>query len=200
MRPLILKMSMSLDGFVGGPNGELDWMFGGYDEAATAWTVESVWGAGLHIMGAQTFRDMVATWPTTSNPFSRPMNEIPKAVFSKQGQDILKIADLAGRPQADLQPGAESWARAYVATGDLEAEIGKLKAQDGKPIYAHGGSRFVRSLVAGGLVDEYQLLVHPGALGRGLPIFSDLEAPLALRLMSATAFPSGAIAQIYRPA
>jgi dihydrofolate reductase len=87
-----------------------------------------------------------------------------------------------------------------VASGDLAEEVAKLKARAGKPIVAHGGASFARSLIAKGLVDQYALLVHPVALGKGLPVFSDLAMPRPLKLVSSTAFPAGAVAQIYRPA
>ena len=211
MRELILKMSMTLDGFVGGAEGQVDWLFQSQDEAAVAWTLQTVWNASLHIMGGRTFRDMAAFWPTSTGVFAPPMNQIPKAVFSKRGAAILTAgentaalvdarADAASDGSAVPQPGAESWAEAYVASGDLAAEVAKLKVGDGKPIIAHGGAGFARSLIASGLVDEYALLVHPVALGRGLPIFADLSAPMRLRLVRSQAFPGGAIAQIYRPA
>lgn len=210
MRDLILKMSVSLDGFVGGPDGEIKWVFDS-DQQATAWTVKTVWNASLHIMGSRTFHDMAAYWPTSTEVYAPPMNQIPKAVFSKRGPAILKTVNTTaalkdaranagtGRP-AELQPGGDSWKKAYVASGDLAEEVAKLKAQDGKPIVAHGGAGFARSLVARGLVDQYDLLVHPVALGKGLPIFSDLTLPRPLKLISSMAFPKGSVAQIYRPA
>ena len=210
MRDLILKMSISTDGFVAGVGGDIKWVFGS-DQAARDWTVETVWNASLHIMGSRTFHDMAAYWPTSTEVFAPPMNQIPKAVFSKQGPAVLKAADTtaalrdaranAGSDQSSaLQPGAESWAQTYVASGDLAEEVAKLKAQDGKPIVAHGGAGFARSLVAHGLVDQYALLVHPVALGKGLPIFSDLPAPMPLKLISSKAFPGGSVAKVYRPA
>jgi dihydrofolate reductase len=203
-------MSMSLDGFVASPDSGLKWIFD-RDEEATAWTVEMVWNASLHIMGSRTFQDMAAFWPTSTEVFAPPMNQIPKAVFSRQGAAILKPAtttaglrdaraDAGSSQSAELQPGAESWAEAYVASGDLAGEIAKLKAQDGKPMIAYGGASFARSLVAAGLVDQYALLVHPIALGKGLPVFSDLATPTRLKLESSRAFPKGSVAQIYRPA
>jgi dihydrofolate reductase len=211
MRELILKMSMTIDGFVGGPDGGLKWLFDSHDEEATAWTVETVWNASLHIMGSRTFHDMAAYWPTSTEVFAPPMNQIPKAVFSRQGPAILKAASTTaaledaranagtGQPETP-QPGAESWAEAYVASGDLEEEVARLKAQDGKPIIAHGGASFARSLIAHGLIDQYDLLVHPVALGKGLPVFSGLARPRPLELMSSKVFPKGSVAQIYRPA
>ena len=196
MRELILTMAMSLDGFVSGPEGETEWIFSG-DQEAIAWKVENAWNAGLHIMGSRTFQGMASYWPTATGVFAPPMNQIPKAVFSKQGPAILKAAETA---KEGLQPGAESWREAYVASGDLAEEIARLKAEDGKPIIAHGGAAFARSLIAHGLVDQYMLMVYPLALGKGLPIFSDLAVPRQLKLISSKVFPKGSMVQIYRPA
>ncbi|MFO1456471.1 MAG: dihydrofolate reductase family protein [Steroidobacteraceae bacterium] len=210
MRELILKMSMSLDGFVSDLEGRNTWMFGA-DQAAKAWSVETLWDASLHIMGSRSFRDMAAWWPTSTDQFAPPMNRIPKAVFSRQGAAGLGTSDptaalaearaRAGATQAlELQPGGESWSKPYVASGDLATEIARLKAAYGKPILAHGGVRFARALVAAGLVDQFILAVHPVALGQGLPLFSELTAPLRLELVSSRSFPGGAMAQAYRPA
>jgi len=191
VRELILKLSVSIDGFVAGPHGETEWMFGP-DPEAKAWSVEAVSNASLHIMGSRTFRDMAAYWPTSTDAFAPPMNQIPKAVFSRQGPAILETVEAVA--------GAESWAKAYVASGDLAEEIARLKAQDGKPILAHGGASFARGLIARGLVDQFALLTHPVALGRGLPVFSELPAPKPLKLVSSKAFPGGSVARVYRAA
>ena len=194
VRDLILKMSISIDGFVSDLDGTNKWMFGS-DQESKAWAVETTWNASLHIMGSRSFQAMAPFWPPSTMEFAPPMNQIPKAVFSKQGPTVLKaVATAKGLP------GAGSWAEAYVASGDLAEEIAKLKAQEGKPILAHGGVSFARSLVAQGLVDQFVLGVHPVALGKGLPLFSDLPAPRPLKLVSSKAFPGGAVAQIYRPA
>ena len=208
MRDLILKMSISIDGFVSDLDGDNKWMFGP-DQEAKAAVVETVWNASLHIMGSRTFHDMAAYWPTSTDVFAPPMNQIPKAVFSRQGPAILRSVTTtatldearakAGTTQS-AEPGAGSWAQAYVASGGLAEEIAKLKAQDGKPIVAHGGVSFARSLVAQGLVDQFALIVAPVALGEGLPLFSELAAPMRLKLVSSKAFPGGAVAQIYRSA
>ena len=112
------------------------------------------------------------------------MNQIPKAVFSRQGPAILgKVAaaldDISAKAEIGqapgLQPGAESWAEAYLAGGDLAEEIATLKAEEGKPVIAHGGVSFARSLIAQGLVDQFALLVIPVALGKGLPLFLEQD-------------------------
>ncbi len=206
MRRLILKMSVSIDGFVGGRNGEIDWIFRSPDEEATAWTVSTLRQAGLHVMGSRTFRDMAAYWPSSTEPFAAPMNEIPKAVFSKTGrvsasgttralEDARALATPVSKPSAEV---LDSWTSARIITGDLAEEIARLKQEPGKDILAHGGASFAQSLVSLGLVDEYRLLVHPVALGHGLPLFSDLDAPVDLELADVKAFRGGAVAHVYR--
>lgn len=205
MKQLILKMSVSVDGFVGGPNGEIDWIFRSYDAGATAWTMETLWQTSVHIMGSRTFQDMAAYWPTSTEPYAAPMNEIPKIVFSRSGQlqaaTTQALADAKRqRTEETAASGPSSWTTPGVASGDFASEIARLKQQPGKPILAHGGAGFARSLVRHGLVDEFRLLVHPVALGRGLSLFADLDRPLDLRLVSATAFDGGAVAHVYWPA
>jgi dihydrofolate reductase len=210
MRDLILKMAMSVDGFVSDVDGANLWMFGA-DQEAKAWGVEFISNASLHIMGSRSFTGMANYWQTSADQFAPPMNQIPKAVFSRQGPAILDAVSpttalAAARNHAppgqtpELQPGAESWSQACVASGDLADEIAKLKAGSGKPIIAHGGVSFARSLVANGLVDQLALIVAPIALGKGLSLFADLPAPTRLKLTSSTPFPGGAVAQIYQPA
>lgn len=135
------------------------------------------------------------------------MNEIPKAFFSRGGSSAATTTGALEdarrlRPQAEGAPArhAESWDRARLLTGDLATEITKLKAEDGKPILAHGGAGFVRSLIATGLIDEYRFLVHPVALGQGLAIFTKRPSPVDLTLVESTRFASGAVANVYRPA
>jgi dihydrofolate reductase len=215
MRNVILKMSVSIDGFVGGPNGEIDWIFKSLDSDATAWTVGTLWQAGVHIMGNRTYRDMAAYWPSSSEPFAAPMNEIPKIVFSRKVHadrvnaasttTALRDAVRAKRPDGlqsspTVAARAAAWADSTIASGELAEEIARLKQQPGKDILAHGGARFAQSLASQGLIDEYRLLVHPVALGSGLALFSALSKPIDLRLVSSTVFVSGAIAHIYRPA
>jgi dihydrofolate reductase len=212
MRQLVLKMSVSVDGFVSGPNGEVDWIFGTAD-GATEWLLETLWRAGLHAMGSRAFHDMAAFWPSSAAPLAAPMNEIPKVVFSRTGLGDTPRARATTTAMVDArraqmgdtgasEPAAvrDSWANPIVATGDLSEAVARLKAAPGKDILAHGGVRFARDLAARGLIDEYRLLVHPVALGAGLALFSGLARPLDLRLVGATTFSGGATAMVYRPA
>lgn len=212
MRELVLKMNISLDSFVSGPHGEMDWVFANMDQESTDWVVRSISNASLYIMGSHTFHDMVRWWPTSTEPYAPAMNKNPKAVFSNRGRAALEGAETAqaleeaararaaaGKSSAELQPGAESWAATEVIEGDLAHGIQRLKSMDGKPIIAFGGASFAQSLIKTELVDRFELLVQPVALGAGLPLFSKLEAPLKLALVNATPFPCGAVGQVYRP-
>jgi len=192
MRKLIMKMSISVDGFVGGPNAESDWIFKSSDEASRAWSVERIREAGLIVLGRKTFEKIGTYWPTATGPFAGPMNEIPKAVFTQNGfkGNIL--------PNAELMPAAASWANARVFDGDLADGIKKLKSEPGKPIYAIGGAGFMRSLIATGLIDEYHLITHPLVLGEGQAIFNGVAQPLDFKLLDAKVFPGGIIAHTYR--
>ena len=204
MRELILKMFISLDGFVGSTDGDNSWMINP-DPVAKAWAVEKAWDTSLIVVGSRTFQHWAGYWPTATDEFSAPINQIPKAVFSRQGPAILEAAREAavksgGKQPGSLQPGAESWAQAYVARGDLAAEVAKLKTQNGKPMVAYGGAGFARSLIAADLVDQFDLAHIPVVLGQGLAIFDGLTKPRRLTVVSSKAFPKGTVVQSYRPA
>jgi dihydrofolate reductase len=215
MRKLILKMDMSIDGFVGGPKGESEWIFDTCDEGSTIWELEAIWQAGFHVMGRKTFEDMASYWPSSTEPHAAAMNAIPKLVFTRSGKvDFDAISRAA--PSADLKDAnanaakkklkllspeetkknQQSWRDPLVAS-DIVAEITRQKAQEGKPLIAYGGASFARELIKHDLIDEYRLVVHPFALGKGLAIFDGLEKPRPLKLVSSSAFPGGATAQIF---
>jgi dihydrofolate reductase len=200
MKKLILKMNISIDGFVGGPKGEIDWIFFQNDDESKAWIARTLSDAGAHIMGSRTYADMAAYWPSSTDVLAAPMNEVPKVVFSRTGKAATTRAlEDAMRAVPPAKAGA-SWGEPRVAAGDLREEIERLKREPGKAVVAHGGAGFARSLVASGLIDEYQLVVHPVALGRGLPLFADLPKPLSLQVVETTTFVSGVVARVLRPA
>ncbi|RDD83734.1 dihydrofolate reductase [Dyella tabacisoli] len=208
-------MSVSLDGFVGGPNGEIDWIFRTMgDPTAGEWIVNTLREAGAHMMGSRTYYDMAAFWPYSDSPLAPAMNDISKIIFSRKGIKDGTQVDRTTRALADAKadriggrPGVtptavvlQSWAEPTVASGDLAEEVLRLKEQPGNFILAHGGAQFAQSLVASGLIDEYRLVIHPIVLGRGQPLFSRLYSPVDLRLISTTPFGSGVVATVYQPA
>jgi dihydrofolate reductase len=176
MAALVLKMSVSLDGYVAAADGSGDWKTAGRSEDSTRWVVDTVSNAGAHLVGATTYAEWAGFWPGASGPFAKPMNEIPKIVFS----DSLASAD---------------WDETTIVAGDLAEAITRLKQErrDGS-LLAQGGVRFARSLVETGLIDEYRLVVHPVVLGAGERLFT---APLAIEPVSTTAFSGGGVAHVF---
>jgi len=176
MASLVLKMSVSLDGYVASIDGSADWKAAGRSDDSTGWVVETVSNAGAHLVGAATYAEWARYWPGASGPFAKAMNEIPKVVFSNS----LTSAD---------------WGETEIASGDLAEAVTRLKQKrsDGY-LLAQGGARFARSLVETGLIDEYRLVVHPVVLGAGERLFL---APLTIEPMSTTVFSGGAAAHVF---
>ena len=109
------------------------------------------------------------------------MNSIPKVVFSI----FLERA---------------SWPETRIARGDLSEEIAQLKQDATGNLIAWGGASFAQSLTRLGLIDEYRLVLHPVALGEGLPLFKGLTSLLHLNLVEAQTYGSGLTLLVYRPA
>ena len=191
MRKLVLGMSVSADGFVCGPNHEIDWLMRTRDDSVKDWIEKSLWEAGVHIMGRKTFEGMAPYWGTSSDRLAEPMNKIPKIVFSRGG-----FVNQTSYGDTAVSPDASTWEKAPVAT-DLVAEISRLKQAEGKHIAAHGGASFAQDLVKHGLVDEYRFSIHPVAIGKGISVFATTPQPIDLELVSSTPFASGAIVNIY---
>jgi dihydrofolate reductase len=180
MRRLILQTGVSIDGYVAALDGSHPWGYANPDEDTKRWILDSVWGAGAHLMGRVTYEEMAAHWPTSDSEFARPMNEIPKVVFSK----TLDRAD---------------WPETRIARGDLREEVARLKREPGNDLIAYGGATFDQALSRLGLVDEYRLMIQPAALGAGLALFKDLATPLHLELVEATTYSTGVAIHVYRP-
>jgi dihydrofolate reductase len=127
-------------------------------------------------MGASTYARWADFWPSATGPFAKPMNEIPKVVFS----DTLKSA---------------GWSGTTIISGDLAEAVTRLKQEhsDGY-LLAQGGARFARSLVETGLIDEYRLVIHPVVLGSGERLFS---APFTIDPVSTTVFSGGTVAHVF---
>lgn len=192
MRKLIMKMSITVDGFVADSNGKADWIFRSSDETSRSWSLGRSYDASLIIMGRKSFENMSPYWPTAPGPFAVPMNTIPKGVFTKSGYEGIDVP-----PGKELSSAEASWATAKIFNGDLTKEIEELKLGEGKPILALGGAGFMQSLIATGLIDEYHLNTHPVVLGTGLPIFTSVQLPIDLKLLETKSFPGGIVAHVY---
>jgi len=180
MRLVVLQMGVTLDGFVHGEKGYEDWGLPPEEDDLVAWKVASLREAGTHIMGRATYEAMASVWPTTTGVYADVMNEIPKVVFSR----TLTRAD---------------WPESRIASGELAGDIARLKREPGGVIVAHGGAKFIDALIRERLIDEYRLVIHPVAIGRGTGLFSALREPLRFDLVEARTFPSGTMIHTCRP-
>ena len=180
-RRVILKMVMSLDGFVTSTDGTHEWMFEWFGDDSGEWNRRALEEAGVHAMGRRSYEIMGPHWAASEGPIATAMNDKPKAVFSR-------TLEKAG------------WGPAEIFGGDLGAEIADLKARDDEgTVLVHGGPGFAQSLTRLGLVDEYQLMTVPIAIGAGRSPFAELGAHLKLDVVEEERFSSGALGQILVP-
>jgi dihydrofolate reductase len=182
MRKLKLQVQMTIDGFIGGPNGEMDWVSFNWTDDINAFVAGIVSNIGTIVLGRKLAEGFIPHWAGVAadpeNPEyegGRVFTDTPKVVFSKT---------LSESP----------WPNTTIAKGDLVEEITALKNAEGGDIYACGGATFVSSLIAADLVDEYFLFVNPTAIGNGLAIFKNIEDKLRLKLVKATTFDCGIVA------
>src|SRR4051794_11660494 len=179
-RKVVLKMVMSLDGFVTSPDGTHEWMFEWFGDDSAGWNRRALDEAGVHAMGRHSYETMGPHWAASEGPIATAMNEKPKAVFSR----TLEKAE---------------WGPAEIFR-DPAAAIAELKARDDEgTILVHGGPVFASSLTRLGLVDEYQLTTVPIAIGAGRSPFAELSEHLKLDVVEEERFRSGALAQILVP-
>jgi dihydrofolate reductase len=187
MRKLKLQVQITVDGFVAGPNGELDWMSFSTDERIAERVNELTDSSDTILLGRKMTDEFINYWTEVlSNPenadysFAQKMVNIPKVVFSKTVTE-------------------SRWVNTTVANGDLVEEVEKIKNSAGKDILVYGGASFVSSLIKNNLIDEYHLIVNPVAIGNGLRIFGDSESRLNLRLIKSEVFSTGEIELFYEP-
>src|SRR5918997_5428768 len=165
-RKVVLKMVMSLDGFVTSPDGTHEWMFEFFGDDSNEWSRRALDGAGVHAMGRRSYETMGPHWAASDGPIATAMNEKPKAVFSR----TLEQAE---------------WGPAEIFGGELGAAIAELKARDDEgTVLVHGGPHFAKSLTRLGLVDEYQLTTVPIAIRPARTPFAGLEKPLRPDLLA----------------
>jgi dihydrofolate reductase len=181
MRKLKLQVQMSVDGYIAGPNGEMDWMVWDWDDALKQYVGEITAPVDCIVLGRKLAQGFIPHW--ASHPEQEgadKFNTTKKVVFTK----TLERSE---------------WDNTVLAKGDLAEEINNLKKQAGKDIIAYGGANFVSALIKEGLIDEYHLLINPTAIGNGMPIFKGLDTKQNLTLKKATAFDCGITLLHYQP-
>ncbi len=187
MRHLSVFNNVSVDGYFSGPGGDFRWAHEGSDDPEyQAFVAENAKGGGALVFGRVTYELMAAWWPTPAAAQMDPvvagqMNGLPKLVFSRT-----------------LEKAA--WENTTLVKGDAATAMRRLKAEPGPDMCVLGSGRLVAALAREGLVDEFQILVNPVALGAGRTMFEGLEKPLRLSLSESRSFRNGKVFFRYRAA
>ena len=178
---------MTADGFVCGPNGELDWMTFNWDGKIMKYVNELTDTSDTILLGRKMTPGFMTYWSRVvedpKNPeheFGKKMIDTPKVVFTK----TLDKSE---------------WKNTTLAKGNLTDEINKLRNRSGKDIIVYGGASFVSSLIKEGLIDEFHLFINPAAIGSGMKIFEDIERKQNLKLIKSIPFDSGIVLLHYEP-
>ena len=191
MRQVIVSNLMSLDGYVAGPKGELDWFVkeGWLDEEFGDYVRSLIKKVGVILMGRNTYNEFVSYWPTATaeagdDPvISERMNNLPKVVFSR-----TMTRAVWGK-----------WGNIRLVRNNAAREVARMKKEKGKHIVIYGSATLVSELLKKELVDEIQILLQPIILGGGKPEFKELHRRYGLKLTKCKVFKTGAVVLHYKP-
>lgn len=185
MRKIIVFNQVSLDGYFTDAKGDMSWAHK-QDPEWLEFVSGNAKSGGEAIYGRKTYELMASWWPTPMAMQQAPvvakaMNEMPKTVFSKK----MKKAE---------------WSNTRVVNTGLAEEVRKMKKAKGPNIVIMGSGSIVNQLAQEGLVDEYQIVVNPIALGKGKTLFEGLKEKQALKLTGSRTFENGNVLLKYVPA
>jgi dihydrofolate reductase len=185
MRKIILLIHLSLDGYMAGPNDEMDWIT--YNSDLERYSHDMTKTADATIFGRRTYYGMESFWPTVpGNPASSP-SEIAYANWLNKATKIVLSRTLQG----------SQWENTVIIHDNAAEEIAKIKGQPGQNILMFGSGEAAQMLMQHNLIDEYRINVNPVVLGKGKPLFGNTR--LKLKLLGAQSFPGGVAALRYEP-
>ena len=187
MRKLKLQVQITVDGYIAGLNGEMDFMAWNWDDQLKQYVKDITEPVDCIILGRKLAEGFIPYWATVAaNP------DDPEFTAGKKFTDTHKVVFTKTLDKSE-------WDNTVLAKGDLVDEITKLKKQAGKDIIAYGGATFVSALIKQGLIDEFHLFINPTAIGNGMTIFKELDRNLNLKLVKSTSFDCGIVALTYKP-
>jgi dihydrofolate reductase len=187
MRKLKLQVQMTVDGYIAGRNGEMDFMVWNWDDELKQYVDDITEPVDCIILGRKLAEGFIPHWAAVAaNP------DDPEFTAGKKFTDTHKVVFTKTLNESE-------WDNTVLAKGDLVGEITKLKQQDGKDIIAYGGATFVSALIKRGLIDEYHLFINPVAIGNGMAIFKELDSKQDLILVKSRSFDCGIVLLNYKP-
>lgn len=185
MRKLKLQVQMTVDGYIAGPNGEMDFMVWNWDDELKQYVEDITEPVDCIVLGRKLAEGFIPHWATVAvNPGD------PEFTAGKKFTDTPKVVFTKTLDKSE-------WDNTVLAKGDLVDEITKLKKQDGKDIIAYGGATFVSALIKQRQIDEFHLFINPTAIGEGMTIFKELERQQNLALVKSTSFDCGIVVLNY---
>jgi dihydrofolate reductase len=187
MRKLKLQVQMTVDGFIAGANGEMDWMVFDWDKEINQYVTKLTEPVDCIVLGRKLAQGFIPHWAeVAANPAA------PEYTAGQKFAGTHKVVFTKTLDKSE-------WDNTVLAKGDLVEEIMSLKQQPGGDMIAYGGGTFVSNLIKANLIDEYYLLVNPAAIGKGMSIFGELENRLNLNLIKSVSFPCGIVVLYYEP-
>ncbi|WP_026933289.1 dihydrofolate reductase family protein [Christiangramia echinicola] len=173
MRKLKLQIQLSIDGFISGPNGEMDWMIWNWDDQLKDFVAKLTESTDTIILGRKLAEGFIPHWKSNKDlEGADKINNSKKIVFTKTLEST-------------------EWENTILEKGDLANKIRELKSSAGNDIIAYGGGEFVSSLIKENLIDEYYFFINPSILGSGMPIFQKADYKNELKLKKAKAYECG---------
>ncbi|RYY53332.1 MAG: dihydrofolate reductase [Chitinophagaceae bacterium] len=173
MGKIKLQVQISLDGFIAGPAGEMDWVVSEWDRELKDYVGALMEGVDHILLGRKLAEGFIPYWAANASEEGAAfMNETRKTVFSRTLRD-------------------SPWKDVVVEQGNAGAKIRTVKESSKKDLIVYGGADFASSLVAEGLIDEFFLMVNPTILGRGLSIFEKNRELYLLEASEAKTFGCG---------
>lgn len=187
MRKLKLQVQTTIDGFVAGPNGEMDWMTWDWDDDLKQHVKELTEPVDCIVLGRKLAEGFIPHWNTVAANSDNPDFEAGKKFTDTAKVVFTKTLDTS------------VWDNTSLAKDSLAHAINTLKMENGGDIIAYGGASFVSALIKEALVDEFHLFVNPVAIGKGLSIFGELTNRQNLKLRKAIPFACGIVVLHYEP-
>jgi dihydrofolate reductase len=181
MRKVIWLVDMSLDGFMSGPRGELDWAAAHLDDELWEEVNDLLGRVDRALFGRVTYQNFEQYWPNVPGNPSSPKNELD---FSRWIERTSKI--VASTTLRKLE-----WKHSTLLSADVADSISQMKKQSGKDLLLFGSRSFASCLLQASLIDEIQIRIHPVILGVGRPLFKEGNERHMLRLVKARTFHSG---------